>query len=100
MRRRRGRRGLGVAGSLAAGLDRQPKLLGADQGFADIAVFDRQVEGDQAIAVLAIGLKTRAYPLRALAKDLRALRAFDSDFVVDHECPLLEISRHSLREPA
>jgi hypothetical protein len=36
---------------------------------------------------LAIGLKTRAHPLRALAEDLRALRAFDSDFVVDHECP-------------
>jgi hypothetical protein len=30
--------------------------------------------------------------LRALAEDLRALRAFDSDFVVDHECPFGNIA--------
>ena len=78
---------LGDGGGPAALLDHRADLLGVDQGFSDIAVIHRRIEGDQAIAVLAIGLKTRAYPLRALAKDLRALRAFDSDFVVDHECP-------------
>jgi hypothetical protein len=78
---------LGDGGGPAGFFEDRANFLGADQSFADIAVIDRHVEGDQAIAVLAIGLKTRAYPLRALAEHLRALRAFDSDFVVDHECP-------------
>src|SRR5579863_8096486 len=78
---------LGNRGGPAGLLEHRADLFGVDQGFADIAVVHRHVEGDQAIAMLAIGLKTRTHPLRALAEDLRALRAFDSDFVVDHDAP-------------
>jgi hypothetical protein len=70
------------------GFKHRAQLFGAHERAADILVFRRGVERNQPIAVLAVGLKSVADFLRPLPEDLRALRAFDFDFVVGHECPL------------
>ncbi|HWZ06298.1 MAG TPA: hypothetical protein VNY53_05230, partial [Bradyrhizobium sp.] len=67
--------------------DRPPHFPGARQRLADILVIGAHVEGDQPIAMLAIGLKSVADLAGALAKNLRAFRAFDFDLFVDHESP-------------
>jgi hypothetical protein len=81
----RSRRRLCEARAAAFVLQRQPHFLGAHERFANISVVRTVVEGNQPIAMPAIGLKSVADPLRAKAKDLRAFRAFDFDFIVDHE---------------
>jgi len=75
----------GEAGGLAFGFKGQSHFPGARERLANIPVFRSAVERNQSVAVLAIGLKPVADLLRALAEELRAPRAFDFDFVVDHE---------------
>src|SRR5271168_959606 len=95
---RRDRRAFqGNACGLAARLDHEPQLLGANQRFTDISVFRVHVEGDQPVAVMAVGLEAVAHFLRALAENLRAFRALDSDFLVDHESPFRQRCRRMLR---
>jgi hypothetical protein len=72
----------------ALGFQRRSRFPGAHERFANIYVFRTIVEGNQPIAVRTIGLKSVADPVRALAKYLRAFRAFDFDFFIDHEMPL------------
>src|SRR5664279_4175999 len=69
---------------------RRPYLLGAREGAADIAIFRQGIKRNQPIAVLAVGLESVADPLRPFPEYLRALRAFDFHFFVDHECSLTE----------
>jgi hypothetical protein len=70
------------------GLKRRSNVFGAHEGPTDIPVFRTAIERNQPIAVLAVGLESIAEFLRALPKYLRAFRAFDPYFVIDHELPL------------
>ncbi|MGO8908133.1 MAG: hypothetical protein ACLQDM_02205 [Bradyrhizobium sp.] len=69
----------------AFGVNRQSNVPGAQQRLANISVFGIVVEGNQPIAVRTVRLQPVADPVRALAKYLRAFRAFDFDFFIDHE---------------
>jgi hypothetical protein len=73
---------------LGPGFERQSHFPGACERAADISVFRAGVERDHPVAVLAVGLVAVADSLRPLAEYLRAFRAFDSYFFVDHEMPL------------
>jgi hypothetical protein len=73
---------------LGAGFKRHSQLFGAHERPADILIFRTGIERNQPIAMLAVRLKSVADFLRPLSKYLRALRAFDFDFFVDHELPL------------
>ncbi|MGB9115239.1 hypothetical protein [Bradyrhizobium sp.] len=83
--------------SFALGFNRQSDFPGAQQRFANISVFRTAVERDQPVAVRAIGLKPVADPVRALAKYLRAFRALDFDFFIDHE--MLPNSKNAVCDP-
>jgi hypothetical protein len=80
----------------AGSLDLVTNLLGATQRLADIAILRGRIKRDQPIAVRAIGLEVGADSLCSLAEDLRALRAFDSDFVVDHDRPSKELEASNM----
>jgi hypothetical protein len=69
------------------GLKRCSNLFGAHERPTDIPVFRTGIERNQPITVLAVGLEPIAEFLRALSKYLRAFRAFDLYFVIDHEMP-------------
>jgi hypothetical protein len=62
-------------------------LFGVHESPADIPVFRSAIERNQPIAMRAVGLEPVADFLRPLAEYLRAFRAFDFYFVVDHENP-------------
>jgi hypothetical protein len=66
---------------------RQSHLFGAHESPADIPVLRAAIERNQPIAVLAVRLEPVADSLSPLPEYLRALRAFDFDFFVDHEMP-------------
>jgi hypothetical protein len=70
---------------LEARFEPKPDFTGTRQRTADVSILRRGVEGNQAVAVHAVDLKAIADSLRALAKNLRAFRAPDSDFFIDHE---------------
>jgi hypothetical protein len=70
------------------GFEHRAQLFGAQESPADISIFRTGIERNQPIAVLAVGLKPVADFLRPLSEYLRAFRAFDFYFVVDHEPPL------------
>ena len=70
------------------GIKRHSHLLGAHESAADIPIFRTGIERNQPIAVLAVRLKPVADFLRPLSEHLRASRAFDFYFFVDHEMPL------------
>jgi hypothetical protein len=70
---------------LEARFEQNPDFTGTCQRAADVPILRRGVEGNQAVAVHAVDLKTIADSLRALAKNLRAFRASDPDFFIDHE---------------
>src|ERR1700730_16728975 len=70
------------------GFNRHSHLFGAHESPADIPVFRTGIERNQPIAVLAVRLEPVADFLRTLAEYLRAFRAFDFYFFVDHEMPL------------
>jgi hypothetical protein len=72
-------------GAFALVFKRQSHFPGAQERFTNISVFRIAVERNQPIAMRTVGLKPVADSLGALAKYLRAFRAFDSDFFVDHE---------------
>jgi hypothetical protein len=57
------------------------------EGAADVPVLGSGVERNQPVAVPAVGLKSVADFLRPLPEDLRALRAFDFYFFVNHGMP-------------
>jgi hypothetical protein len=70
------------------GFNRHSQLFGAHERPADILVFRTGIERNQPIAVLAVRLKPVADILGPLSEYLRAFRAFDFHFFVDHEMPL------------
>ncbi len=74
--------------ALWPGFEYRAQLFGAQESPADIPVFRTGIERNQPIAVLAVGLEPVTDFLRSLAEYLRAFRAFDFYFVVDHEMPL------------
>jgi len=76
--------------ALGLGFKCRPYLSGARQRPADVSVFCTDIERDQSIAVLAVRLKSVTKLLRALSKYLRAFRAFDLYFFVDHETSQVE----------
>ena len=66
---------------------RHSHLFGALESPVDVPVFRAAIERNQPIAMLAVRLEPVADVLSPLPEYLRALRAFDSDFFVDHEMP-------------
>lgn len=71
--------------ALGPGFEYRPHFFGAHERAADISVFRTGIERDEPIAVLAIGLEPVADFLRPLPEYLRAFRASDFDYFVDHE---------------
>jgi hypothetical protein len=69
------------------GLKHYSHFPGVHERAADVSIFRTGIESDQPVAVLAVGLEAVADSLRPLSKYLRAFRAFDSYFFVDHEMP-------------
>jgi hypothetical protein len=67
------------------GFNRHSHLFGARESPSDIPVFRTGIERNQSIAVLAVRLEPVADFLRPLSEYLRAFRAFDFYFFVDHE---------------
>jgi hypothetical protein len=70
------------------GFKHHAHLFGAHESPADIPIFRSGIERDQPIAMLAVRLEPVADFLRPLPEYLRAFRAFDFYFFVDHEMPL------------
>src|SRR5216684_8200547 len=68
--------------------ERRSDFSCARQCPSDVGVFRTELEGDEPVAVLAVDLKTGPDLLRALPEYLGALRALNSDLVVDHEIHL------------
>jgi hypothetical protein len=71
----------------AAGFERISYFFGAREGTTDICVLGTAIERDQSIAVLAVRLKSVTNFLRSLSEYLRAFRAFDFYFFVNHGMP-------------
>lgn len=69
---------------LGSRFERRSDLSCARQRPSDVRIFRTELEGDEPVAVLAVDLKTGPDLLRALPEYLRALRALNSDLVVDH----------------
>jgi hypothetical protein len=80
-------RALRRAFGLGPDFKRQPHFPGAHQSPADISIFRTGIERNHPVAVLAVRLVPVADFLRPLPEYLRAFRALDSYFVVDHEMP-------------
>ena len=80
--------------STQLGIERNSYFFCTHERPADVPVLGTGVERDQSIAMLAVRLKAVPKILRPLAKDHRALRAFDFDFFVDHGM-LPKANRHS-----
>jgi hypothetical protein len=74
--------------ALGPGVNRHSHFFGARERPADIFIFRSGTERNQSIAVLAVCLEPVADFLRPLSEYLRAFRAFDFYFFVDHEMPL------------
>jgi hypothetical protein len=74
--------------ALGPGFKCHSHFFGAHQSAADISIFRTGVERNQLVAVLAVGLEAVADLLRPLPEYLRALRALDSYFILDHEMSL------------
>ena len=74
-----------VGWRLGCCFERRSDLSCARQCPSDVGVFRTELEGDQPVAMLAVDLKTGPDLLRALPKYLGALRAFNSDLVINHE---------------
>ena len=73
---------------LRPGFERNSHFSSAHESATDIPVLRGRIEGNEPIAMLAVHLKSVADSLRSLTEYLRALRAFDFDFVVNNEmCP-------------
>jgi hypothetical protein len=68
----------------------QSHFPGAPERPADISIFRTDIERNQPIAMLTVGLKPVADSLRPLPEYLRASRAFYFDLFVDHEMPLAD----------
>ena len=69
---------------LGSRFERRSDFSCARQRPSDVGVFRAELEGDEPVAVLAVDLKTGPNLLRALPEYLGALRALNSDLVVDH----------------
>jgi hypothetical protein len=69
------------------GFKHHAHLFGAHESPADIPILRSGIERNQPIAMLAVGLEPVADFLRPLPEHLRAFRAFDFYFFVDHEMP-------------
>jgi hypothetical protein len=67
------------------GFNRHSYFFGVLESPADISIFRTGVERNEPIAVLAVRLEPVADFLRPLSEYLRAFRAFDFYFFVDHE---------------
>jgi hypothetical protein len=68
--------------------ERNPHFFSTHESATDIPVLRTRIERNESIAMLAAHLKSVADSLRSLTEYLRALRAFDFDFFVNHEmCP-------------
>jgi hypothetical protein len=78
------------------GFKHHANLFGARESPADIPVFRSGIERNQPIAMLAVRLEPVADFLRPLSEYLRAFRAFDFYFFVDHEMPLNSIAAFCL----
>jgi hypothetical protein len=74
------------------GFKHHAHLFGAHESPADIPIFRSGIERDQPIAMLAVRLEPVADFLRPLPEYLRAFRAFDFYFFVDHEMPLSSLA--------
>jgi hypothetical protein len=83
-----GDRGRGGAFGLGPGFKQHSHIPGTHESPADVSVFRTAIESDQPVAVQTIYLKTVADFLRPFSKYLRAFRAFDFYFFVNHEMPL------------
>jgi hypothetical protein len=86
-----GDRGLRRTFGLGPGFKCHSHFLGAHQSPADISIFRTGIERNHPIAVMAVRLVPVADSLRPLPEYLRALRASDSYFFLDHEMPLNSI---------
>jgi hypothetical protein len=77
------------------------RFFGTHESPTDVSVFRAGIECNELIAALAVRLEPVADLLRTLSKYLRALRAFDFHFFVDHEislsCGAGQPAFHSLR---
>jgi hypothetical protein len=69
---------------------RKPHFLRAQQGATDIPITGIGIERDQFVAMLAVRLKPVADIPRSLSEKLRALGAFDFDFIFGHEMAIQE----------
>jgi hypothetical protein len=78
---------LALCHTLVFGLsfNRHSHFFGAHESPADIPVFRTGIERNQPIAMLAVRLEPVADFLRRLSEYLRAFRASDFYFFVDHE---------------
>src|ERR1700682_571778 len=70
---------------LGSHFQRRSDFSCARQCPTDVGVFRAELEGDEPVAMLAVDLKTGPDLLRALPEYLGALRAFNSDFFINHE---------------
>jgi hypothetical protein len=68
-------------------LEDRSHLFGGRKCSPDISVIRIGIERNEAIAVLAIQLRPVADRLRPRSENLRAFRAFDLHFLIDHESP-------------
>jgi hypothetical protein len=75
---------LGYISVRRSGFKCHSHFFGALEGSADISIVRTRIEGNEPIAVLAVRLEPIADFLRPLPEYLRAFRAFDFYFFVDH----------------
>jgi hypothetical protein len=68
-----------------SGFNHHSYFFGVLESPADIPIFRTGIKRNQLIAVLAVRLEPIADFLRPLSEYLRAFRAFDFYFFVDHE---------------
>jgi hypothetical protein len=76
---------LRYASGFGSGFECDSHFFGTLQCSTDVSIFRTGIERNYSIAVLAVRLGSVADILRPLSKYLRAFRAFDFHFFVDHE---------------